>query len=210
MAEHTVAADEDLAAILTAHYPRVSQDSVVSDAKNKGLFARRSPNVLRAGDRLYIPEPAEPPKEVEVTTGKAQRFIAQRALRNLVLKLLDEKRAPLANQPYELIGGHAPITGTTDGSGMLRARVPIDIVQWKVTVNGRLVAIRVGAMDPITTTNGVQARLRNLGYYPGAEDDAYGVHTSRAIAAFQRDEGLEVSGHMTPETRDALEAKHKG
>jgi hypothetical protein len=210
MPEYTVAADQDLKSILAASFPNVSEQAVVDDPKNKALFARRTPTVLRAGDRIYIPEPDAPPKSVTVASGKEQRFVAKRPERNLVLKLRDAEGKALANLDFTVSGGPKPITGTTDGQGTLRATIPVSVVQCTIEIGGRSIPVRVGGLDPITTTRGVQSRLRNLGYPLGAEDDQYGTHTSRAIAAFQRDEGLTVDGHMTPETRDALESKYRG
>lgn len=56
----------------------------------------------------------------------------------------------------------------------------------------------------MTKLRGVQARLRNLGYNVGPVDGRFGPRTSRALAAFQADHGLEVSGHSDATTRDKL------
>lgn len=50
----------------------------------------------------------------------------------------------------------------------------------------------------------VQVALQVSGYYTGAIDGIVGSGTRSAIAMFQRDKGLEITGTMTSELLDAL------
>jgi hypothetical protein len=50
----------------------------------------------------------------------------------------------------------------------------------------------------------VQEALLALGYGPITRDGLFGPNTSSAIAAFERDEGLEVTGGLEPATMRAL------
>lgn len=50
----------------------------------------------------------------------------------------------------------------------------------------------------------VQRRLARLGYYRGPIDGDIGPMSRRAIAYFQRDEGLRPTGSLTRETLEAL------
>lgn len=43
----------------------------------------------------------------------------------------------------------------------------------------------------------IQRRLTRLGYRPGGIDGVFGAGTRRAVAAWQRDEGLRASGYIT-------------
>jgi peptidoglycan hydrolase-like protein with peptidoglycan-binding domain len=72
-----------------------------------------------------------------------------------------------------------------------------------------------GGVEPSLTTDevrSVQSTLRDLGYDVGDVDGAVGARTRDAIRAFQRDRGLEPTGHLSERTigmmrgekRDAL------
>ena len=49
-----------------------------------------------------------------------------------------------------------------------------------------------------------QETLRDLGYMPGPTDGMMGFATASALRAFQRQEGLRVTGRANPETLAAL------
>jgi peptidoglycan hydrolase-like protein with peptidoglycan-binding domain len=66
-----------------------------------------------------------------------------------------------------------------------------------------------GAMDsrdPLDrgVVQGVQQRLRELGFYGGAVDGVWGAGTTDALSQFQRSRGLEASGQLNPATASAL------
>ncbi len=50
----------------------------------------------------------------------------------------------------------------------------------------------------------VQVELTSLGYYDGAVDGRSGSRTTAAIVAFQKDQGLPVTGNIDAATLDAL------
>lgn len=50
----------------------------------------------------------------------------------------------------------------------------------------------------------LQRRLRQLGFYRGAPDGSYGLGTEKAVMAFQKERGLEVTGIVGPEELEAL------
>ena len=50
----------------------------------------------------------------------------------------------------------------------------------------------------------VQERLRQLGYYRGGIDGAWGPGTQDAILRFQQGSGLQADGHLNPATATAL------
>jgi hypothetical protein len=52
-----------------------------------------------------------------------------------------------------------------------------------------------------------QARLKRLGYYHGRIDGELGPATHRAITEYQRDHGLRVSGSVTPNTLNSMQAR---
>jgi N-acetylmuramoyl-L-alanine amidase len=52
----------------------------------------------------------------------------------------------------------------------------------------------------------VQEELDHLGYHAGSVDGIWGPSTSEALSAFQKDNGLEETGHYSAETATALAA----
>lgn len=65
-------------------------------------------------------------------------------------------------------------------------------------------ALVSSAVPDVNTVSGVQARLTDLGYTPGAVDGSMGPRTLAAVKAFQRDRGLTSDGVVGPATRKAL------
>ena len=53
----------------------------------------------------------------------------------------------------------------------------------------------------------LQQKLKALGYLTGAADGRYGAGTVKAVEAFQKDNGLEVTGRVDEDTMAALNAK---
>ena len=58
--------------------------------------------------------------------------------------------------------------------------------------------------DRGTRVSRMQAELKALGYYAGAADGVYGKGTEKAVAAFQKQEGLNETGQADEETLRAL------
>ena len=56
----------------------------------------------------------------------------------------------------------------------------------------------------------VQSRLTTLGYNTGGADGVFGPNTRRAIATWQRDEALRVSGYLTADQLRALRSQTGG
>ncbi len=63
-------------------------------------------------------------------------------------------------------------------------------------------AVRVSR--PASTLVQAQSQLANLGYYSGAVDGSYGPLTCRAVAQYQADNGLRVTGRLDRATLKSL------
>jgi hypothetical protein len=61
-----------------------------------------------------------------------------------------------------------------------------------------------GGLQPDEVIANVQAALQQLGYYPYAIDGVFGAMTEAAIANYQRDYGLSVTGAIDPPTVRSL------
>jgi hypothetical protein len=62
----------------------------------------------------------------------------------------------------------------------------------------------VSVSRPSSTLVRAQSQLANLGYYRGTVDGSYGPLTSRAVAQFQADNGLRVTGRLDRATLKSL------
>ena len=62
--------------------------------------------------------------------------------------------------------------------------------------------LRTGSRGEAVTN--LQSRLKNLGYYEGEIDGQFGAGTRDAVAAFQRQNGLDADGIAGEETREKL------
>ncbi len=183
------------------------------DPANAELKAKRpNPNVLRPGDQIVVPD--RKVKGIQIATGQRHGFVLAAAQKALRLALVGHDGQPLADTPYELELGEAePRSGTTDGAGKLEELVPLALRQATLTIDRRVLVLRLGWLDPAEDAeqgdwSGVQGRLKNLGYDVGPADGAYGPRTRSALAIFQSDADLEPSGELDDATLDKLVEAH--
>lgn len=192
-----------------AYAEGLNAESVWNHPENAALKEQRAHmDILSPGDDLYLPDLVE--KTETRATDLVHRFkrIGVPAKTRLQILVGDD---PRANEAYVFrVGKRIRREGTTDGEGVLEEFVPPNATRATVffPADGSEYAVSFGTLDPIETVRGVQKRLNNLGYDSGAADGEIGEKTRAALAAFQRDLGLETTGALTDETRDALAAVH--
>jgi peptidoglycan hydrolase-like protein with peptidoglycan-binding domain len=61
-----------------------------------------------------------------------------------------------------------------------------------------------------TVVNAVQSKLASLGYYHGAIDGVLGDESQAALARYQQDQDLSVTGTVTSATLQALDLSYSG
>lgn len=176
--------------------------------------------MLFPGDELTIPEGREP--TFTLATGQHHRLVLHPPRKELRLVLKDEKREPLANAPYKLtLANVRPDkqnrTGTTDGQGMLRERIPLKCMSARLEIADWRIQLRLGYLHPLPTADedpvsGVESRLRALGYAAGhsprpqpGQPRVLAADTRLALAIFQTDAGVEATGALDSATLDQLE-----
>lgn len=201
---------------LIARRAGVDPEAAWNHAKNRDLRAlREDPEALAPGDLVYLPAAA--PTRFSVAPGGAHRFCARRAAVTVHVALRDDQ-GPLADAAYVIEGAGAPIEGRTDGDGVLRASVPLAARSLRVRLVARdqVVDLLVGHLDPVDEPSGLRQRLEHLGYLehrrdPTFADSAAGHrHERAAVRAFQRAEGLAVTGVADAATRRRLAEVHGG
>jgi hypothetical protein len=168
---------------------------------------RPDPNVLAAGDRVDVP--ARSPKRVSVEANR--RHVLQLSHTHVALRVrLETAAGPLRNTPWVLEVGGRDLEGTTDGDGLLEARIPATVTAARVRLPERNEELRLelGHLDPCDGWRGAAQRLANLGYLAGAIAIESSPALRLALVAFQRDAKLDETGELDPPTIDALRERH--
>jgi N-acetylmuramoyl-L-alanine amidase len=211
---HTVRQGECLSSI-ARQYGFKDWQVLYDDPANAELKKRRpNPNLLYPGDLVAIPEPK--PMTAQKPTGDWHDITLEREQARLKVQLMGLDGKALAGQDYELTVDGETRSGTTDGSGLVDEPVDIGVktAELKVTVPAGdetrelTWQLNIGALDPVTTIGGMQARLAHLQYYTGAIDGNYGPMTRGAVMSFQANAGLDVTGVPDQATLDELQKQH--
>lgn len=202
-----------------AKQPVGEGESTSSLAKKNGFFwrtiwehpenaelkaKRKDPNVLFADDQISIPELEL--KEVSKATDQTHQFKRKGEPCKLKVQLMKSGK-PRANEKYSINLEGTLIEGTTDGEGKLEHFIPGESRSALLMLrNGQeIIPLRLGDLDPVDQTTGVQQRLNNLGFDCGSEDGEVGDVTQEAIKKFQAAYNLEVTG----EADEAMKSKLK-
>jgi N-acetylmuramoyl-L-alanine amidase len=184
------------------------------DPNNADLKALRvNPNVLYPGDVLYIPDKAT--TEYAKPTEKRHKFTKHGSKLKLCLKLADIYEKPIAGVACTLMIGTDSHKLTTDATGKLEQEIPPDASSGTLIIEeddtpfqGVNIPIKIGNLDPVTEVSGQQARLNNLGYFPGPVGGTDTDAMQSAIEEFQCDQGLTVDGICGPQTQAKLKQVH--
>lgn len=102
--------------------------------------------------------------------------------------------------------------GSTDGDGKVTLDVMpgeryADLKLEPGTLRERTLRLDLGGLDPHDSTSGAMQRLANLGYAPGAGQQADRLRV--ALEGFQVDQGMTVTGTLDAETVDKLKEVHQ-
>jgi len=175
---------------------------------------RENRNVLLPGDRVTIPELR--PKTETRETDLVHSFKRKGVPAEIRFNVRDDEGVAFEGCDYVLKVGRRKYSGITGPDGSVFHYVTPSARTGELTVEldrqgypaSATWTVDVGHLLPVTTIEGVQARLANLTYDCGAVDGEFGPKTSEALSAFQEATGLSVTGDINDETRDALEEQH--
>ncbi|HYO56494.1 PGRP and LysM peptidoglycan-binding domain-containing protein [Archangium sp.] len=201
---YTVKQGECLSSIAYAH-GFSSYRSIYEHPENAELRRKRpDPAVIAPGDEIVIPDPK--PKDRSFATGRTHTFRLTRPSVTVRLHLHDADGGPLAQKDYLLRFGDQQRQGTTSSEGLVEQKVPASLSEalLEIPALGLKMKLRLGTLDPLDTTTGLQVRLNNLGYGAGAVDGVLGPRTQAALRRFQEAQGLTASGELDERTREAL------
>lgn len=200
--------------------------AIYQHPNNADFKAQRSdPDTLFPGDRVFIPRRV---KEQSCATDRRWSFVLRRPKKVLRITVEDFEGNAIANTPYQLIVestdrimGRLPGTqqqrfeGNTGTTGLIEQPVPLNARRGRLMVGSFVRDLAIGELNPPEETDdsgisGIQARLANLGFDPGAVDGVWGPQTAAAIRAFQaKHPPLSVDGVCGPETLEKLKSEHK-
>ena len=183
---------------------------------------RQDPYVLLPGDRVTIPDKRR--KDEQIAPEQRHRFRRRGLPETLRIRFLDSEGEPRQGVPYELDittrGGSpfTPVKGKTDGDGFLQVFIPPDATEGEIKLGEgeeqEILPILLGHLDPRETMTGINARLRNLGFDCGENDDELDEQTRLAVMEFQEEHGLpllaEDAEKIEADTVDRIDEVYSG
>jgi hypothetical protein len=223
MAQLHVVEKGDCLTSIAWRYGFKSFDPIYSDSANADLRRLRPhPNLIAAGDQVVIPDAAR--KTVTLATGRRHKIVVKTLHRQLKLKLELPDNQKIDGEPYELRLGEADppaqvIAGAVKSGNMIEADLPCSVTKAMLVLTrvGISLPLAVGHLEPHRAeakgrplAEGVQGRLRNLGYWSGEPDGTVDESLTDALKAFQyeRMRRADPTGYPDDETCDALVQAH--
>jgi hypothetical protein len=210
--EHKVNPGE-CAELVAWAYGHEDWKTVWNHGENSDLRERRpDPNILMPGDKLVVPEAK--PQVHTLATGKRHRITFNVPRKEMRLRVLAHNDEALANASYRLLldGVPEPREGTTDGDGLLKEKVRIYIRGGLLEIDGRRFRLRFNYINPFPakpteSAGGISSRLANLGYESGGARRLGSAALASALALFQADAGIDVTGKLDSSTKEQLEKR---
>jgi hypothetical protein len=183
---------------------------------------RKNPNVLLAGDVVTIPDITL--KQQPCADAARYTFVRKGVPEKLNIQLLDYDKNPRPALDYIIVIDGDARRGKTDATGRIVESIPPSAQKCKLTFaapqsldqNGKPVGkpqdqvmiLNLGNLNPISEVSGIKARLVNLGFLKGSADEKLTDAAKHAISAFQKEQGLPVTGSPDDATKAQLLKVH--
>jgi len=163
---------------------------------------RQDPNVLMPGDLVFVPDLRL--KELSEPTNQVHKFKCKNTPKILRIQIV-RLGIPVGNMEYKVNIDGLEKEGKTDGEGWLKQPIAPNAKRAKLVLDDDSeYDLKLGYLDPIDETTGIQGRLRSLGYYEGSLNGQFNDETKDALKVFQRSNELEVTGESDGETKALL------
>lgn len=207
---HVVAQGDCISSIAAAH--GLGPEDLWNAPENEALRGTRPHgHALAPRDVVVIPDRDEARFEGKALD-RSHKFVRKGIPERLEVALHDEDGKPRADLDYQIeLPDESIIEGKTGADGLividLDPRVRRATLRVGPPERVEVHELQLGGVDPVTTPTGLQHRLQNLGYAcpsSGEYDDA----TRSALASFQSDAGLPLTGECCDRTKAALEERY--
>lgn len=206
--EHRVKKGECISSIAEKYGFR--PETIWDSNENAELKSKRGqePSILFAGDIVIIPD--KRPKTESAATESKHRFLRKGVPDKIEIQFMIGD-TPVSDEPYEIRINDVTKTGHTNSDGMLIEGIPPNAMQATIFLGEQRdqYNVKLGDLDPIDESAGIQARLKNLGFDCGPIDGVIGPKTTAAIKSFQKKHELEITGTPDEITRAKLKELHK-
>ena len=168
---------------------------------------RKNPNLLMPGDVIIIPEKTL--REESCATDQRHKFVELGETTKLRL-ILERFNVALANRRYILTFDGVTLQGTTDSTGTLEVSIDpaAEECHLQMPDDDLECILKLGHLDPLEESSGVQQRLQNLGFYFGDLEAVDNNELADALSAFQSSANLDVTGTLDDATRQKLFEMH--
>ena len=207
--EHIVQDGECLSTI-AEQYGFTSWRTIYDAPENLNFRKKRpNPNVIYPGDVLMIPD-REQRTDYNKPIDTRHVYKARRERWVFRIEMKDDEGNGVEGEPYIFdIAGEVPIKGNSGEGGLIEIEVPGHLRQARLKFLGEWFDVKIGTLDPVSRTKGIQERLNNLGFKAGPVDGIVGPKTRRAVYAFQLSQpSLKATGLIDDETRRQLLKVH--
>jgi hypothetical protein len=202
---HRVERGEWMGSIAT-RYGYKTWEPIWNRSENASLRAERGdPELLQEGDRVFVPVGES--KTKDGATELRHRFVTRQddarfRIRFIHVQGLIDTFGPIA---YSLELGTNRDEGNVSSEGQEASLpIPLGLKLGTLVFGGISYELHIGALDPLRSTSGMQARLRNVGFDAGPIDNVVGPLTRRGTRQFQDFYAIQVDGIIGPETRGKM------
>jgi Putative peptidoglycan binding domain len=171
---------------------------------------RGNPQVLAPGDKVFIPD--KRPRNESCATDQLHCFKRKGVPEQFRIQLLYDDQ-PRKNEAFVLeIEGKVVKSGKTGVDGVIQIPIVPNARRGRLLLRGgsEEIALELGRLEPVEMLEGVQMRLRNLGYFAGEVDGQMSDDLEYALVCFQSDNDLEPTGDVDDKTRALLKSRYGG
>lgn len=193
---HRIASGESLAAI-AARYGTV-KERIWTYGANKALASQYpNPDTLLPGETLYIPKHRQRPESVPALA--CHYFLIKEMPRLMKVTMMRGGKALAEGSEVKVnIAGKPELALQADKDGAIEFTVPPGAMEAKVAVADWFIesyVLKLSALRPVETQDGVRERLTNLGFYSAPSNGADDKRALQAaVKTFQRSRGLPATG----------------
>jgi hypothetical protein len=168
---------------------------------------RKDKNILYTGDKLFVPDKT---LKIETVAAGAKHKFKRKAVPAKFKLQLKKNATPRANSAYTLHIDNETFEGQTDGDGWIEQSIPprAEKGQLILTDSNETYELNLGHLEPLEQIEGVQQRLKNLGFYAGDIDGENSDMTRTAIQFYQKNKGITVSGVIDDDLKSSLQDGH--